>query len=483
LTAKSTPTTGGLGELLRLAWPLILSNSLWTLQIVIDRIFLSQSSPEEVGAGMMTAVLFWLPIALLQGTASYATTFVAQYTGAGRHRRVGPAVWQALYFSAAAGLGMMLLVPLAGPFFSLSNHTPELRALEAVYFRCLCFSALPMLVSSSVCSFFSGRGDSRTVLFINASGLGVNALWAYVLIFGRWGFPAMGIAGAGWATVLGTSTSAVLALTLMLLPRHEGRYATASGWRFEPELFGRLMRFGLPNGLFAALDTLGFAFFIYLIGGLGEVELAATSITFTLNMFAVLPMLGVGQAVEVLVGQRLGEDRPDLAERSTWVGFGAAWVFTLAVALAYAFLPDLLVLPFRSAGHPEEWERVRALVPPLLRFVAVYCLFDCVNLVFSFALRGAGDTRFVTRAALALSLGVLTVPTWLVLSWGGGIYGAWACASAYIILLAVTFLVRFRHGAWKSMRVIEAVPRAPGEEPAPFSPRGEEVLDGEAVGP
>jgi MATE family multidrug resistance protein len=213
------------------------------------------------------------------------------------------------------------------------------------------------------------------------------------------------------------------------------------------------------------------------------VELAATSITFTLNMFAILPMLGVGQAVEVLVGQRLGEDRPDLAERSTWVGFGAAWLFTLAVALAYVLLPDLLVRPFRSAGHPEEWERVRELVPALLRFVAVYCLFDSVNLVFSFALRGAGDTRFVTRVAVCLSLGVLTLPTWLVVRWGGGLYGAWACASLYIILLAVTFVVRFRHGAWKSMRVIEVAPRGPAEELAPLSPRGEEVLDEEAVRP
>jgi MATE family multidrug resistance protein len=483
LIEKPKQTPGGLGELLRLAWPLILSNSLWTLQIVIDRILLSRSSPEEVGASMVTAVLFWVPISLLQYTANYATTFVAQYTGAGQPRRVGPAVWQALYFSVAAGLGMLLFAPLAGPIIALGGHSPELQHAEAVYFPYLCFSVLPMLIVASVGSFFAGRGDSRTVLFVNSIGLGVNVVLAFLLVPGRCGLPALGIAGAGWATVVGTSTSAAVGLALLFRPGHEAQFATASGWRFDRELFGRMMRFGVPNGIFAFLDTLGFALFLVLIGTLGGVELAATSITFTLNMFVVLPMLGVGQAVEVLVGQRLGEDRPDLAERSTWKGFGAAWLFTLGLALAYVLLPDLLVLPFRSEGHPEQWERVQALVPGLLRFVAVYCLFDCVNLIFSFALRGAGDTRFVTLVGVALSVGVLVLPAWLVVRWGGGLYGVWACASLYIILLAVTFLVRFRHGAWKAMRVIEAAPRGPVEESAPLSPRGEGVLDGEAVGP
>jgi MATE family multidrug resistance protein len=109
---------------------------------------------------------------------------------------------------------------------------------------------------------------------------------------------------------------------------------------------------------------------------------------------------------------------------------------------------------------------VRELTPSLLRFVAVYCLFDCGNLVFSYALRGAGDTRFVTWAALGLSAGVLVLPTWLILHWGGGLYAAWTCVSLYVILLALTFFVCFRRGAWKSMRVIEATP-AISQSPTP----------------
>ncbi len=449
---------GGLGELLRLAWPLVLSNGLWTLQITLDRVLLSRSGSAAVAAAMAAAMLFWTPLILLQSTSNYATTFVAQYTGAGQPHRVGPAVWQALHFSFVAGVAFAALSLLAGPLVTLGGHTPELQALEAAYFRCLCFAALPLLVNAAVDGFFAGRGDSRTVLLLNAAGLAVNGFLAYALIFGRWGFPAWGIVGAGWATVLGSSTSAVLALCLMLLPRYRAAYRTGSGWRFDPDLFRRLLRYGLPNGLFVCLDTLAFTVFLFLVGRLGEVPLAATSIAFTLNLVAALPTLGVGQAVGILVGQRLGEGRPAVAARTTRIGLAVAMAFMAAVGLVYVFLPGPLVALFHSGEEPARWGQVAALVPVLLRFVAVYSLFDAMNLTVSFALRGAGDTRFVTGAALALSWPVMVLPTWAAWHFGWGLFWAWAFASAYIASLALTMLLRFRQGKWRAMRVIEIPP-------------------------
>jgi MATE family multidrug resistance protein len=329
-----------------LALPFILSSSIWTLQIALDRILLSRSSSEAVGAAMAAALLFWTPISLLQNISGYASTFVAQYTGAGQPRRVGPAVWQALYFSVVAGLAFLALLSLARPLVALGGHTGSLQELEAAYFRCLCFSALPTLITASCNSFFSGRGDSWTVFYVDAAGLSVNGLCCYALIFGNWGFPALGIVGAGWATVVGTSTSATLALGLMLRPRYRKAYGTASGWRFDGDLFRRLLRFGVPNGLLAAFDGLAFTAFLFLVGRQGEVELAATSIAFTLNIVAFLPMLGIGQAVSVLVGQRLGENRPALAARSTWTGLGVAATYMSSIALLFVLMPNTLVRPF-----------------------------------------------------------------------------------------------------------------------------------------
>src|SRR5262249_53556197 len=101
MTERTWHQPGSTGELIRLAWPLIVSNGFMTLQLTIDRVFLSWLSSDAVAAAMPAVMLFWTVFALPQNTAGYVTTFVAQYVGADRPHRVGPAVWQSLYISLA----------------------------------------------------------------------------------------------------------------------------------------------------------------------------------------------------------------------------------------------------------------------------------------------------------------------------------------------------------------------------------------------
>jgi MATE family multidrug resistance protein len=463
---------GGGGEVMRLAWPLILSNSFIMLQLFLDRWMLSKYSTEALAAALPAALVFWTPFALFQNTALYSTTFVAQYLGAGRPQRVGPAVWQALYFAGGAGVAYLAFLPLGGPIMAAIGHSPRIQELEVAYFHCLCFCVLPTLVKDAISGFFIGRGDSWTVMVLNAVGLAVNAVLNYLLIFGNWGFPEWGIAGAGWATVAASVASGALALVLFFRAGHDAQFATRRGWRFEPDLFRRLLRFGLPNGLQWMIDGLAFSAFVFLIGRMGDAQLAATNVAVAVNILAFLPPMGIGQAVGVLVGQRLGEDRPQVAERSTWSGFWVAWLMMAAIASSFVVVPEAYLALFEptSASEARIWSEVSALVPVLLYFVAVYCLFDSLNLVFSFALRGAGDTRFVTLIALLLSWSIMVVPTWLAWRFDWGLYWAWGFASAYVIALGFTFLLRFRHGKWKTMRVIEPLAieePTPAAEPAP----------------
>ncbi len=459
IKSSAPDAPGGYRELLRLALPLIISNSFWTLQITIDRVLLGRySSSDAVGAAVASVMLFWAPFAVLQYTAMYAATFVAQYVGAGRPRRVGPVVWQALQFGVLGGVAFLMLAPAARPMASLMGHEPAIASLEATYFICLCFAALPMLVTSAALSFFIGRGDNWTVLLVNGVGLTVNGVLAYAWIPGRWGFAEGGIAGAGWATCVGSCASAALAVALFLRPRYRVEFHTPGGWRLDPALFRRLLRFGVPSGVQVGLDVLAFAVFTVLVGQMGKAELTASGVAFTLNVITVLPSLGIGQAVAVLVGQRLGQDRPDLAERSTWAGVKLTGAWMAVMAVVYVALPNVLASFFRpaSAAGEGDWLPVAALVPVLLRFTALYSLFDGMNLIFSSALKGAGDTRFVSVVLLVLSWPTMVLPTWLAQREGWGILWAWAFASAYIIGLAMVFLMRFRGGRWKSMRVIES---------------------------
>src|SRR5437764_1001462 len=134
---------GGSWELLRLAAPLVLSSSFFTIQITADRLMLSQQNSEIVGAAMLGGITYWTPLALLYFTAMYTSTFVAQYVGAGRKERVGAAVWQGIYFSLFAGLGFLLLIPLLRPYANLVSDSPEVREPMVQYLFCLCFATLP----------------------------------------------------------------------------------------------------------------------------------------------------------------------------------------------------------------------------------------------------------------------------------------------------------------------------------------------------
>ncbi|MDR3638933.1 MAG: MATE family efflux transporter [Isosphaeraceae bacterium] len=457
---SARPVPGGSRELLTLALPLVVSQSFMTVQVFVDAVLLAWHDPREMAASFPAVMWFWLPFGLLQVAAGYVSTFVAQYTGAGRLQRVGPAVWQGIHFAIIAGLLFLVIVPAAPYLIALGGHTPALQVLEVAYLRCLGFAALPMLVMAAVNGFFSGRGQTWTVLAIEAAGTAVNVALALVLIFGRAGAPELGIVGAGWATVAGSVVSALLAVGLLLRPKYAAEFNTLRGWRPERELFVRLLKFGVPAGSQVFFDVLVFNLFVQFVGRLGEAQAGATALTVRLNMVAFMPMLGMAQAVAILVGQRLGGDRPDLAERSAYTGLRWVFGYMSLVAACYVLIPGVLVSVFEGDRDPAGFAAVAAMVPSLLACAALYSLADSVNVTFSFALRGAGDTRFVSLLTFALAWPTMVVPTYLLVRVGGSITWAWGFATFYILAMAVCFGWRFRSGKWKSMRVIEAAPRS-----------------------
>ena len=447
---------GGYREVLRMAAPLILSTGSWSLQIFVDRVFLSWHSRDALAACLPAGMLHFTFSSLFIGTVAYVNTFVAQYWGADRRDRVGPAVWQGIYVGLASGLIILCLIPFSRSFFEWAGHEPRIRALEAEYFRILCFMG-PGITGVAVSSFFSGRGDTRTVMWVNFLANGLNIVLDYAWIFGHWGFPEWGIRGAAWATVVSHLLIPVVFFALMMRPRYRDTLCTLSGWRPEAALLRRLLRFGLPNGVQFMLEILGFSMFILLVGRLGTTALAATSVTFNINTLAFLPMMGMGIAVSTLVGQYLGKNRADLAERSTWSAVHLSLGYMLVMAAGYVFAPGLFLKPYISGADPEAFEQVWDMTVVLLRFVAVYCIFDALYIVFSAGVKGAGDTRFVMLTSVALGWFVMVLPTYLlVVIYGMGLYIAWVFVSLYLVTGGLIFMLRFRGGKWKSMRVIES---------------------------
>ena len=265
----------------------------------------------------------------------------------------------------------------------------------------------------------------------------------------------MGIAGAAVATVISTGFGFVLFLILVLRAPNREAYNTGRGWAPDKELFFRLLRFGFPSGVHFFIEIFGFTAFILLIGRLGTVELAATNIAININSLAFMPMLGLGMAVSVLVGQYLGENSEDLAERSVYSGFFLSILYMVVLVLLYVFIPNVFVSIFSTKSDPLVFNQIQEITVILLRFVAIYCIFDTMNIIFASAIKGAGDTRFVMVMILVMSMGILVLPSYLSLVvFERGIYLAWVFITAYIVILGFGFLFRFLGGKWKSMRVI-----------------------------
>ena len=453
---KRWRSEGGYRQFLVIAFPLILSTGALSVQHFVDRMFLSWYSPEAIAAAMPAGMLNFCIMSLFIGTAGYANTFVAQYFGAGRKHRIGPVIWQGIYVSALGGLAVMALIPFAEPIFRLVDHDPAIQSLEVEYFIILCLGAGPMIASTALSGFFAGRGRTWPVMWVNILATGVNLILDYVLVFGRWGFPEMGIRGAGVATVLSGVFSLLVFFPLVCRPLYDREYHTLKGWRPEKRLLLRLLRFGFPSGIQFFLDMAGFTIFILLVGRLGTVSLAATNIAFNISTLSFMPMIGSSIAISVLVGQYLGKNQPGMATTSVYSGFHLTFGYMFVIAMAYLFVPELFVLPFAAGADPAGFAEIYRLTVLLLRFVAVYSVFDTMNLVFASAIKGAGDTRYVMFVIIITSALVLVTPTYLgVVVMGWGVMVSWINVSAYVIVLSIVFLFRFLGGKWKSMRVIE----------------------------
>jgi MATE family multidrug resistance protein len=444
-------------ELLRVAAPLVVSSLSWTVMTFVDRIFLNWVSGTAMSAAFSSSMVWFLILCLPLGITMYANTFVAQYFGSGQRGEIGPAVWQSVWIAVGFTPLVLLAIPLAPTIFSFAGHDPATLAIEIEYFQIISWGGPPMLIAQAAASFYSGRGETRVVMWVDAAVAVLNLVLDYLWIFGYAGFPAWGVAGAAWATVLSLWVKALVYVLLPLQRAHRIEFGTHRGLRFDFELVRRMLYFGGPSGLQMVLDLTGFTAFILLVGRLGDVPRDATTMAFSVGSVAFMPIWGLSSAVSILVGQHLGEDRDDLAARVTYTGLHLAWAYMVGISLLYVFAPGIFLHGFvsQATATAAESAAVYALAVTLLRFVAGYNLLDATFMTFVSAIKGAGDTVFVLRVSLVLAALLAGLSYLSVVVWDFGVYGCWLLITGWIWIAAITFYLRFRQGKWRSMRVIE----------------------------
>jgi MATE family multidrug resistance protein len=456
---KSHPP-GGLRELLAVAIPLVISSGSLSLMHVVDRVMLTWYSDAALAASTPGGMLHWTLLSLPFGVVAYVNTFVAQYDGAGRRERVAASIWQGLWLAIAAGIGLACLTPVTIRLIGLFHHAAEVERLEADYFSVLSIGSVPALVSAALAAFYSGRGQTRVLMVINAVMAIANGCINWLLIFGIGPFPELGISGAAWGTVCAQALGCLLYIVWMRMDSTSRAYPFREVCRVDRPLMSRMLRYGLPNGIQYVVDVGAYLLLLVFIGRIGSLELAATNLAFNLNSLAFIPLFGIGTAISTLVGRRVGEGRPQLAIRTTWLGFGLASAYTGAWALVYLFAQDAILAPFARHSDPASFEPLRPIVETLLIYVVLYSFFDAMAVIFGAAIRGAGDTRFSLVYTGVVLWTAMVLPIWWIQRTGGTLYACWKVMIVQLVVLGIGFLVRFVQGRWLSMHVIEHVPAA-----------------------
>ena len=450
-----TKGEGGARELLAVAYPLILSTASNTVMQFINRVFLAHYSPDALAACVPAGLLAFVFGCFFIGTASYTNAFVSQYHGRGKTASVSVAVWQGVWLSLTSGIILLALTPLGFFIINNSGHAASVIVLEKQYFLILNSGGVIAITNTALSAFFTGRGRTKVPMAVNIAGNALCILLSWLLIFGAGPLPALGMRGAGFAAVAGQLLMFALYLKLILSPYNRRRYRTARLRGLHKGMFLRLLKFGAPNGVGFFLDVASFGAFIFIMGGIDKVSLAASNIIASINMIAFMPVIGLGLAALTLVGKYIGMKKPDVSMRVTNNAAKIAGLYALGLGLLFVTVPGLFINIFGS-GNSAEYAEILDKSRPLMKVLAVFIFFDAVAIIFSDALRGAGDTRFQMIGASAAAWLLFVPGVWYIVHRGGGeIIHAWAWGGFYVFLLSVFFTLRFRSGLWRKIDILK----------------------------
>ena len=453
-----TDGPGGAAEVWRIASPIVLSTASMTIMEFVDRLFLAHYSTIAFRAALPAGMLSLTFTLFFQALANYSGTFVAQYHGAGEKRLCTVSSVQGVWLALLTWPLGLLLVPVGGLVMAWMGHEAAMVREESVYYAILMAGCGSMGLISALAGFFAGRGDTRTPMVASVLGNMSNILFDYVLIFGKFGLPRLGIAGAAIATLMGGVVNLAWLCCKYLAPRLQKDFATRRTWRPDWPLLLRIARFGIPSAFHALLDTASFAIFLALLGGLSAIDMVANNIAFSVNSVAFMPLLGMSMGAQILVGQYQGARDSAHAERSAMSAVQIAWLYMGAVCLSFILLPQVYFKMFAaSSGNEIPFDVLLAKGRPLLLMLALWGMADAVNIVLNGALKGAGDTRFVLWVAIVLNWVFWIPPAFVAMRHFGqdALMPEWFLIMGNVLALALTFWFRFRRGKWKQIEVID----------------------------
>lgn len=441
------------GTILKLAVPLVLSNAGLVFMQFVDTVLIGKYSPEAIAAIGMSSMMSWLIACFFAGAVGYTSVVTANNIGAGYDEKIGSGIWQGVFLAAGGALFALFLSFFVTPFFELCGHEGNIRQWESDYLRILLYGSFPFLASCALSGFFSGRGDNVRLMLAQLAGQIANIFLDYAMIFGKFGFPEMGVSGAAWATSLSELLPVVIMCGFFFCRRNREKYHTLA-WRPNRVQMVNLIRFGSANGFVGYVDTLFWAVFLVVTGRIGTVAMAATTIAFRLNNLSFMPVIGLARAMGTLTGNANGARDYENVRSYMCHGMVLSEIWMGLVAISFVCWPNFY-LQFFSHGDgsdPESFREIAETTIVLMRFVAIYSVGDAINVSMMSGLCSVGDTKW-TSIIMTVFSGTLTALMFVAAAWHWSLYSIWTFATAYVLALPVLWLWRLKSGAWMKFRV------------------------------
>ena len=449
-----------MADLLAVAGPTIITMVSYPLKQFIDAWMVGMLGAEYLAAQGNGSIAAFLPISFFFGLSGVVNTYVAQHLGAG-HPEKGPAyAWNALWLCAIGWIGMVVFALFVGPIFRSLGHTPTVTRLEIQYAHILLAGAFFTMAARSMSYFFYGVHRPRVVMVATIIGNLVNLALDYALIFGHFGFPALGIVGAGIATVIGGVVEFSIPMIVFLGPRFNRDFGARSAWRFSRKHVREIVGLGWPGAVQWVNELTCWAVFMtVLVGQFGAAQNAAGWVVLRYMQLSFMPAVGMSIAVTAVVGRCIGAGDHPGAERRAWLAMRLAMSYMGVFAIMFVVFRTQAIRLFASSAYtPAQVEEMLAIGSKIMVIAAVFQMFDAMAIVLMGALRGAGDTIWpgVVSAIEAWSLIVLAG---YVIAKGApslGSLGPWIAAGVYIIAMGLTMLARFRFGPWRTIDLLKA---------------------------
>lgn len=435
---------------LLLAFPVVVENISQTLLGVVDMYFVGKLGPESIASVGITNMLMNVYIAVFFAVGIGTTAVVSRAVGAKRFHLVKQAVQQ----TTIIGLVIGLLAGIVNLVFSkqiLSILGAQSGVMEVVlpYFRIISVPSVFLSMMIVISSVMRGTGDTKTPMKIAIMANVVNALLDYILIFGAFGIPAFGIAGAAMATTFSRMISSIILLTKVNKDLGDTKGKWYREIRYNPEMFKSILRIGIPAGMEKLFMRFGQVVYMSLIIKIGTEAYAAHSIGGTIETFAYVPAMGFTVAAATLVGQNLGAGKPDQAYKYGMTAYLMGAGFMALMGIVFYFFGGVLASVFTDNAVIID------LLGRAFKIMAPAEIFVAMTLIITGALQGAGDTRFpmvVTFMGIWIFrvLGIYI----LAIRMDMGLIGAWIAIVIDIVVRGSILMVRFLRGKWKHIKVL-----------------------------